>query len=375
MDHLLGAKLEARRQAGTLRQLKRADGLIDLNSNDYLGLARDARLHAKIAELERHYSLPKVGATASRLLSGNSELAEELEAQIATFHQAQSALFFSSGYDANLGLYSALGQVFSTIVYDQLIHASVHDGIRLSKAQCLAFNHNDPSSLAQVLNNLKGPILVAVESVYSMDGTQCRLAEILEVCERFGATLSVDEAHAAGIYGSDGAGLVCQLGLQNRVPVRLVTYGKAFGCHGAAILGSSTLREYMINYARPLIYSTFTSFHTLLAVKAAYALMPHLAPERSQLHFIIHHFKSNLQSIGFDWVLNSDSAIQSLMIPGNAEVRKMAETMQISGFDARPIVSPTVPKGTERIRLCLHAYNTTSEIDKFTQVLSHVAFA
>lgn len=375
MDHLLSAKLGARKQAGTLRSLMLADDLIDLNSNDYLGLARDARLKAKIEELGREIGPNKVGATASRLLAGNSCFAEALETEIAQFHQAPSALLFNSGYDANVGLYSSLGQVFTTLVFDELIHASVHDGMRLSKARCVAFRHNDPNHLAEVLQRLHGPVLVAVESVYSMDGTLCRLAEMADVCEDFGAILSVDEAHAAGIFGPSGAGLVSALSLENRVGIRLVTYGKAFGCHGAAILGSPTLRDYLINYARPLIYSTFTAYHALLSIKAAYGLMPIIQPERDRLSYLIGHFKKRMQTLGFDGLLPSESAIQSLVIPGNEQVRKLASTLQNAGFDARPIVSPTVPKGTERIRLCLHAFNTEAEIDRFSHVAQHATIA
>lgn len=365
----LQMRLDARRQAGTLRSLRLAEGLIDLNSNDYLGLAHDTRLKAAIRALqEQHDHLP-VGATASRLLSGNSTLAEETESVIAAFHQSESALFFNSGYDANVGLYSSVGRACGTVVYDELIHASVHDGMRLSKVRCFPFRHNDPQHLQEVLQRIDGPAVVAVESIYSMDGTICRMPEILDVCQRHNAILSVDEAHSAGVLGPQGGGLVQQLAMHDRVAIRLVTYGKAFGCHGAAVLGSSTLRQYLVNYARPLMYSTFTSSHSLLAVRAAYALMPLLDPERERLNRLISFFNSKMYEHGIQGAMKSLTAIQSIVIPGNENVRQATEALNRAGFDARPIVSPTVPAGTERIRICLHAFNTEEELGRFVSTL------
>jgi 8-amino-7-oxononanoate synthase len=363
------SRLDARKEAGTLRSLRSAAGLVDLNSNDYLGLARDPRLIMAIRVLEEMNDQLPVGSTASRLLAGNSPLAEDTESIIARFHQTESALFFNSGYDANVGLYAALGRAYGAIVYDELIHASVHDGMRLSKARCFPFRHNDPQNLQEVLNRMDGPAVVAVEGIYSMDGTICNLSEILEVCERHNAILSVDEAHSAGVLGPNGGGLVQQMGLEQRVAVRLVTYGKAFGCHGAAVVGSSTLRQYLINYARPLMYSTFATNHTLLAVQAAYTLMPHLGPERERLAQLISSFNLMVKVSGISGAMKSRTAIQSIVIPGNEAVRNAAGALQRAGFDARPIVSPTVPVGTERIRICLHAFNTVDELVRFISSL------
>jgi len=364
-ENRLLSRLDARKESGTLRSLRIVEGLIDLNSNDYLGLARDPRLKAAIKALEESNEHLPVGSTASRLLAGNSRLAEETESIIARFHRSESALFFNSGYDANVGLYSALGRVYGTIVYDELIHASVHDGMRLSKARCVPFRHNDPQHLQEILESIKGPVVVAVEGIYSMDGTICRLPEILDVCDGNNAVLSVDEAHSAGVLGPHGGGLVQQLGLQDQVAIRLITYGKAFGCHGAAVLGSATLRQFLINYARPLMYSTFASNHSLLAVQAAYSLMPQLDPERERLARLISFFGLKVNGLEISGVMSSNTAIQSIEIPGNAAVRHAADALTRAGFDARPIVSPTVPAGTERIRICLHSFNTEEELERF----------
>lgn len=360
METLLSDKLKARESSGMLRSLRIAENKIDFCSNDYLGFARSAALRdaIRVAEADHH----SVGSTGSRLLTGHSALADRLEAQIAAFHASDTALLFNSGYDANVGLFAALGRMAATIVYDGLIHASVHDGMRLSKAQCIPFQHNDPKHLEQVLASLSGHTIVAVESIYSMDGDACDLLAMVEVCERYDAALIVDEAHAVGIFGEQGRGLVHWHGLQHRVFARLVTFGKSLGCHGAAVLGSDVLKQYLINHARPLIYSTFTSPHSLISIKCAYDMLSEQDFSNLKICTLIALLRAELSQLEGVHLTPSTSAIQGLIVPGAVRCRAVAQQVWEDGFDVRPIVAPTVSRGSERIRICLHEFNTEEEI-------------
>ncbi len=372
LDDLLHAQLEKRSQAGLLRQLRTAEGKIDFCSNDYLGFARSAALHNRIQFESIHLS---VGSTGSRLLTGHSKLAENLEHSIAAFHDSPAALLFNSGYDANVGLFSSLNRVVKNVVYDELIHASVHDGMRLSKASCQSFKHNDPDHLDAILSSINAPALVAVESIYSMDGDACQLEAIAAVCELHKAFLIVDEAHAIGLYGEQGRGLVHQLHLQNRIAARLVTFGKALGCHGAAVLGSDVLRQYLINYARPLIYSTFTSPHALISVKCAYDMLSVFDFNNLKIRVIIDLLQQELKEIEGATLIPSTSAIHCLIVPGAARCRAVAQQVWDAGFDVRPIVAPTVADGQERIRICLHEFNTPAEVKALVAALKQALSA
>jgi 8-amino-7-oxononanoate synthase len=361
LDGLVAAKLAQRKKQGTFRNLKTVEGQIDFTSNDYLGFARSKELKKRISEAEKQFSETGVGSTGSRLLTGNSKLAEQVEQQIAAFHGSETALIFNSGYDANVGLYSSLGRVAKYIVYDELIHASVHDGMRLSRAELKSFKHNDVESLLLVLSELDGPAVVAVESVYSMDGDLAPLKELVTVCKDFDAALIVDEAHAVGLFG-EGRGRVSELGLEEDVYARLVTFSKALGCHGAAVLCNDNLRQFLVNHARSLIFSTFMSNHSLLAVKCVYDMLSVCDYSDLNISHLITLFNQSMKGLSGVRQIGGESPILGVIIAGNAEVRAVASAMQNDGFDVRPIVSPTVPKGTERIRICLHEFNTEDEV-------------
>lgn len=375
MDGLVAAKLAQRKEQGTYRSLKTVEGQVDFTSNDYLGFARSEELKKRIAEAEKQYVELSLGSTGSRLLTGNSELAVQVERQIAEFHNAETALIFNSGYDANVGLYSSLGRIAPYIVYDELIHASTHDGMRLSRAELKSFGHNDPESLRSVLSELDGAAVVAVESVYSMDGDLAKLSEIVKVCQEFDAALIVDEAHAVGLFG-EGRGLVSELGLEEQVYARLVTFGKALGSHGAAVLGNDNLKQFLVNHARSLIFSTFTSNHALLSVKTAYDMLSVVNYSILNISNLINLFNQSIKEVSGVRVFGGESPIFGVVVPGNAAVRAVADAMQNDGFDVRPIVSPTVPKGTERIRICLHEFNTEEEvrglIESLQKAIEHV---
>lgn len=379
IEKSLSETLQHRKELALFRSLRTSDNLVDFCSNDYLGLAHSAELREAVKiELKGDNYLN--GATGSRLLAGNTVYVEELEQEIADFHHAESGLIFNSGYDANIGLLASLPQKNDILLTDELIHASMIDGARLSYANRYKFRHNDVADLVKKLEHLQqnlapeGHIFVGIESVYSMDGDTAKLVEIVEICEQFGANLIVDEAHATGVFGKDGKGLVCQLGLQDRVFARIITFGKALGSHGAIILGSRTLRDYLINFARSFIYSTAAPLHTHAGIKCAYQYLKSPEFGNEPLHELIAFFRENAESQKtWEWI-PSVSAIQCIIIPGNENVRKIAGKLQAQGLDIRPIVSPTVPKGRERLRICLHTFNTKEEITAIFKTLSHTEF-
>jgi len=309
------------------------------------------------------------GSTGSRLLSGNYPLIEETENLIAHFHHANAALVFNSGYDANVGLLASVPQKEDVIIYDKLSHASIRDGIRLSFATSFSFLHNDLDDLEKKLTAATqsgSNIFVVTESVFSMDGDMAPLIEISELCEKYNAALIVDEAHATGVIGARGEGLVQQLELQNNCFARVYTFGKACGCHGAAVLGSKKLKDYLINFARTFVYSTSLPPSAVAAINAAYTIFPTLNDERIHLNHLIEIFRS--KALRYQ-VLKSDTPIQVVIIPGNNEVKKAADILQENSLDARAILYPTVPKGQERLRIVFHSFNTKDEVKKLVELL------
>jgi 8-amino-7-oxononanoate synthase len=364
-DSNLQQALQKRIELDALRYLRTPNQLIDFCSNDYLGFSRSATLQEAVENewdtLPMHYN----GATGSRLISGNTTYAENLEKFIAGIHEAEAGLIYNSGYDANVGLFSALGQNDSatTFIYDELIHASIHDGIKLSRSTAYLFKHNDLYHLEERLKIAKGTIYVAVESIYSMDGDQAPLVEMVGLCEKYNANLIVDEAHATGITSNQGKGLVQLHQLEKRVFARVHTFGKAMGCHGAIVVGSSLLRTFLINFSRSFIYTTALPMNSLVAIHQAYKLLQNDGSSIQTLAENIQLFKQGLAAVPKIKLIESDSAIQSIIIKGNEAVKKYSQELEKEGLDIRPILSPTVPKGKERLRICIHAFNTASEIN------------
>ena len=369
-EQFIKAQLETRAQHGLLRKLSTDQFPIDFCSNDYLGFARSALLKKMTEDILSTIPQYKNGSTGSRLLTGNHLFTEDTERAIAYFHQAESALFFNSGYDANIGLLSALPQRGDTIIADELIHASLIDGARLSHANRYTFRHNDLEHLESKLKIAGGNTYVVVESVYSMDGDIAPLREIAELCENYRAALIVDEAHATGIFGLHGRGLICEMELQNIVFARIITFGKAMGTHGAVVLGSEGLREYLINFARSFVYTTAPTPHHIASVKAAYQLL-----QKSNYPELIRERIAFFNKIAGEAGLRCDlgrSPIKSFLCPGNANARAAAFSLQKIGMDVRAILSPTIPEGQERLRICLHLFNTDQEIMQLTDTLKRV---
>jgi 8-amino-7-oxononanoate synthase len=364
-EPFLSQKLEERRAGGALRSLQTLSGKTDLYSNDYLGLARSNILGEMIAADISSRHLPH-GSTGSRLLSGNHPVFEETERIIAETHHGQAALIFNSGYDANTGLLSSVPARGEVILYDSLIHASLRDGVRLSLATAHSFPHNDMDRLEDRLRRLDRPAFVVVESVYSMDGDLAPLEIIASLCERYGARLIVDEAHATGVVGAGGEGLVQQLKLEDKCLARIHTFGKALGVHGAAVVGSNTLKQYLVNFARSFIYTTALPPSSVAAIAAAYRLFPSMHAERAHLDQLINGFRK--AGLPFE---RTDSAtpIQILVTPGNEKAKALEARLQQAGLGVRAILSPTVPKGKERLRIVLHSFNTSSELQVLLQQL------
>jgi 8-amino-7-oxononanoate synthase len=357
-DDFLNRKLGERKEAHSFRQLRSSEGKIDFCSNDYLGIVRNSRLHTPSRVPGTRL---KSGSTGSRLLSGNYPMIEEVETQIAVFHQSETALLFNSGYDANIGLLSSVPQKGDTILYDQLCHASIRDGIRLSFAHAFSFAHNDLADLQKKMEHATGTLFIVTESVFSMDGDLCPLAELVLIAQKNKAHLIIDEAHATGVIGEKGEGLVQQLQMQDHVFARVHTFGKACGCHGAVVLGSKTLRDYLVNFARSFVFSTSLPEHSVALIKTSYEVFPLMFEERKHLRQLVDQFQST--ATRFEKLV-SQTPIQIIVIPGNENVKKMAAALQEQNLDVRAILYPTVPKGKERLRIVLHSFNTTEEIKK-----------
>ena len=354
-------KLQTRREENSLRQIKLTGGMTDFCSNDYLGIARMNNL--LITSEWKH------GSGGSRLLSGNYPLIVETEKLISSFHDAEAGLIFNSGYDANTGLLSAVAGKGDVILYDQLIHASLRDGCRLSLARSFSFAHSDLDDLEKKITNLNEVenIYIITESVFSMDGDMAPLQAISDLCKKYKAYLIVDEAHATGIVGMKGQGLVQHLGLQESCFARVHTFGKGCGVHGAIVLGSQELIDYLVNFSRSFIYTTALPEASVAAIKASYEIFPSMDKERLHLKQLIQHF----QGFTFSYtLLKSETPIQVVIIPGNEEVKKVAEALQSEQLDVRAILYPTVPRGAERLRIVLHSYNTIEEINRVAGVLN-----
>ena len=379
LPNKLKSKLNKRKEDNAFRTLKNKSNLIDFSSNDYLGFSKLSQSYTELVdESTEDNRTNKNGSTGSRLLSGHSQLFDKVELQIAKFHKVESALIFNSGYDANLGLLSSVLQRGDIVFFDELCHASIRDGIRMSNAKAVKFEHNNVSDLRchfeRSREQIAGEVYIVTESIFSMDGDAPDLAPLIEVSKEYNAHLIVDEAHALGIFGKAGEGLVQHLGLEHEIFARVVTYGKALGCHGASVLGSQDLKDYLINFSRPFIFTTALAPHSVKIIAEGYHQLSKLSEENSALRHLqknIQFFKAEVNRLQLNnHFIESDSAIQSCIVLGNDSVKNVSVELEMQGFDVRPILSPTVPEGEERLRFCLHSYNSVSEI---TQVLEHLA--
>jgi 8-amino-7-oxononanoate synthase len=367
----LKQKIENCKENNAFRKLPVFNNPVDFSSNDYIGFSKSEVIfknaHAYLLENE----LLQNGATGSRLISGNHSLYPIAEDFLAQFHDAETALIFNSGYDANLGFFSAVPQENDVVLYDELCHASIKDGIALSIAQSYHFIHNDFEDLEQfILRFPNSNIYIVTESVFSMDGDSPNFEELVSLSEKHNCYLIVDEAHAVGVFGEKGEGLIQYLQLHDKIFARIVTFGKALGCQGAAVLGSVELKEYLINFARSFIYTTALSPHAVATILVAYQHLEteNIAIEKLRNNIIFFNQQKNLLGLKPMFV-HSKSAIHSAIVPGSENLKKLAGQLHDKGFDVRAILSPIVPEGQGRLRFCIHSYNSQEEI---AQVLESV---
>ena len=380
IPNALQQKLYLRTKTNALRKLPVPTNGIDFSSNDYLGFAKNEEIFDQTHQYLVKNKIKVNGATGSRLISGNHNLYNITESYIATFHQSEAALIFNSGYDSNVGFFSAVPQRNDIILYDELCHASIRDGIQMSHAKAYKFQHNDYEDLEQLLNkflasNSQLPtIYIVTESVFSMDGDAPNMETLVQISEKFNALLVVDEAHSLGVFGEKGEGLVQSQNLQDQIFARIMTFGKGLGCHGAAILGSNSLKEYLVNFARSFIYTTGLSPHAVATIFIAYQNL-NQSTELQKLKENINFFNQQKQLLGIKPLfVYSKSAIHSAIIPGNDKVKQIAAQLQEKGFEVKAILSPTVPEGQERLRFCLHSYNTEKEMQDVLTELSKLVF-
>lgn len=370
LELFLGTKLKDQFGRGLQRKLTAPVGKIDFTSNDYLGLARSMELFNTVHEHVLDAG-PRNGSTGSRLLSGNTAYTEAVESKLAAIFECESTLLFNSGYAANMGVLSSLPQKGDTIIYDELAHACIKDGARLSLAKRFSFRHNDVNDLAIKIRKATGRIYVVVESIYSMDGDECCIDELIKLKElNPDVILIVDEAHSTGVMGPRGSGFVMKKGWAPRVDIRIYTFGKAMGAHGACVAGSRMLHDYLVNFARSFIYTTAPPVHSVAAIECAFEFLTTNIGLQEQLQNVIKFYLQENSTIQSRTL--SHSAIQTIIIPGNERARSAATRLQTAGFDVRPILSPTVALGQERLRICLHSYNTKEEIKALADQLKSI---
>ena len=345
--------------ASRLRRLIPQDGA-DFSSNDYLGLASSGLL-AEAAREALDRGVP-VGSGGSRLLRGNHPEHEALEAEVAAFYGHEAALFLPTGYTANSALFATLPQRGDLILHDALIHASAHEGMRLSRAGAQAFAHNDVTEAERLIRRYrldggKGRIWLAVESLYSMDGDRAPLDDLLALADAHDAVLLIDEAHATGVFGEAGKGLSAHLGKRDNLIV-LRTFGKALGCEGAILGGPAVVRDFLVNRARGLIFSTAPSPLMAAVARAAIRIVAARDDLREQLWARVRLAESLLAPLG---ARVSGSQILPVIIGDDASTMALAERLQAAGLDVRGIRPPTVPEGTSRLRVSIT--NAASEAD------------
>ncbi|KAJ7079155.1 pyridoxal phosphate-dependent transferase [Mycena belliarum] len=388
--------LDSRDKRGIRRRLPEPSalssptGLVDFNSNDYLSLATSPALRDTF--LRKLRAAPDIlGSGGSRLLV-NGQAHSAFEARLAQFFGVPAAILFNSGFDANVGFFSCIPQPGDVVVYDEYIHASVYDGLRTSRVAPSAqhaFPHNSVAMFRALLRKLlderpelqagQSSLFVAAESLYSMDGTFAPLQEIVEALDEYfpqrNGYLVVDEAHSTGVYGPQGRGRVAQLGLENKVLARLHTFGKALAATGAVILTTPLIRDYLLNYARSLIYTTSLSFANIIAADSSFDMLVNgTAFQLSEKVLALsRHFVEELRPRLRDTpvhilslplhLLHSSSLVSPIIPIMTTRPRPLSAHLLALGMNARPITWPTVPKGKDRVRVCLHAGNTTADVD------------
>lgn len=341
---------------------------IDLSSNDYLGLANDERLKNAMIEAVRSEG---VGSTGSRLLRGERDCFAAVERQFAAWKSAERALYFNSGYQANIGLLQAFLEDGDVVFSDEFNHASLIDGIRLSRARKIIFKHLDAENLEKLVKKTvcEGQKFLVTESLFSMDGDIAPLERYAAICRETGANLIVDEAHAVGVYGEKGSGLIEEFGIEDQVFLSINTSGKALGVSGAFVAGSDPTIEYLIQKARSFIFSTAPVPAVAGALKAAIEIAKTEPERRMRLLSLSKFLREKLNENGIA-VPPDNSQIVPVLIGDSERSVKTAENLQAKNFDVRAIRPPTVPENTSRLRLSLNVNLTEEILEDFVAALA-----
>ena len=343
--------------------------LVNLCSNDYLGLAGDARLRAAAAAAAEREG---AGAGAARLVAGDLPIHGALEARLAAFKRAEAALLFNSGYHANAGVPAALVGRGDAIFSDVLNHASIIDGGLLSRAELVRYRHLDVQELADLLaRSTARRKLVVTDAVFGMDGDAAPLRELADLCDRHGAMLYVDEAHSAGVLGPTGAGLAEALGVADRVDVHMGTLGKALGSFGAYVAGERRLVELLVSRARTFVFTTALPPAACGAALAALDVVASEPGRRARLHALAARMKDGLARLGFD-VARVVAPIFPVVLGTEERALAASRAMRARGFFVRAIRPPTVPRGTSRLRVSLTAAHGPEQVDAFLAGLEEV---
>jgi 8-amino-7-oxononanoate synthase len=374
----LGGELEAGLRGLEVRSQRRSlceIAGVNLCSNDYLGLAEDERLRAAVIEAVRE--APRLGGTGSRLLSGHLGVWDDVETEFAEFVGTEAALYFGSGYTANIGLLTSLAGRNDLVFSDELNHASLIDGIRLSGARKVIYPHLDLNALERGLRQdaipgIGGRVFVVTETVFSMDGDVAPVAELVALCERFGAALILDEAHATAVHGPSGRGIgaVCEKspGSRGGAIVSVHTCGKALASAGAFVCGSAVLKEHLVNHARTFIFSTAMPPYMAGQIRAALRLARAMDGRRAELLGSARRLAAGLRAQGYD-TAGSSTQIVPVIVRGNDEALAAAEYLQQRGFAVRAIRPPTVKAGQARLRLSITATIPAREVERLETCL------
>ena len=374
-DDALQARVRARvreiRDRGLERALHPPSG-VDLSSNDYLGLSTDPRLKQAMAEAALRDG---VGSTGSRLLRGHRTVFEDVERRFAEFKGTERALYFSSGYLANIAVLTTFAEKGDAVFSDERNHASLIDACRLSRAERVIFPHNQAEALHEMVrlkaDTAVGRPFVVVESLFGMDGDAAPLERYADICRTTGATLVVDEAHAVGVYGARGSGLIEQLGLDPNACISVNTAGKALGVGGAFVAGPAWAIEYLVQRARPFIFSTASPPPVAAALAASLDVVASEPERRARLAARVDRMHDALEAQGFAFPCQR-SHIVPIVLGDNDRAIAAARALQHEGFDVRAVRPPSVPEGTARLRISINANLDDETIDRFAAALLSV---
>jgi 8-amino-7-oxononanoate synthase len=372
VEERLENELAALEQKQRRREFKISE-LIDFTSNDYLGLTKSPAIRERaIKDLQSGMPL---GSGGSRLLRGNHIWHEHAEKDFASFEDTESALFFSSGYSANMAVLTAIPTRRDLILYDTMVHASIKEGIHSSLAAKKSFEHNSVNALRHIASSVKdaGTIYVVIESLYSMDGDEAPLEDIAEVCEEFGMALIIDEAHATGLFGKHGRGLIDEKNVRNKILLSIHPCGKALASAGAFISSSSTIKSYLINKARTMIFTTAlppivpaTISEVLREIKRNPKL---ITAVHRNADYVRNTLRKNLKK----WIVpEGRSPIIPLIVGEDSVACRVGDDMQARGADIRPIRPPTVAEGSARFRITVNALHEKEDLDLLTDSLIEI---